>query len=145
MTPEAITYLIRAGETHAVEFKGEEKAVLSDHDLVENIVCLANRMGDDEGWLLIGVEDDGRVTGARPRHEAGITDLARLASLIAGRAWHLSAATYRRLGAKAAYVRQRGFEPAQQEQIVLQYVEKHGRITRKEGSSRSMELKGGFV
>ncbi|MDQ7088935.1 MAG: MarR family transcriptional regulator [Acidobacteriota bacterium] len=47
-----------------------------------------------------------------------------------GRSWHLSAATYRRLGKESAYVRQRGFEPLQQEQMVLQYVEKHGRITR---------------
>jgi ATP-dependent DNA helicase RecG len=49
-----------------------------------------------------------------------------------GRSWHLSAATYRRLGEKAAYVHQHGFEPMQQEQMVLQYVEKHGRITRAE-------------
>jgi hypothetical protein len=39
-----------------------------------------------------------------------------------GRTWHLSAATYRRLGQPAAYVRQRGFEPLQQEQMVLQSV-----------------------
>ena len=51
-----------------------------------------------------------------------------------GRTWHLSAATYRRLGQEAAYVRQRGFEPLQQEQMVLQYVEKHGRITRREAA-----------
>jgi len=51
-----------------------------------------------------------------------------------GRTWHLSAATYRRLGQPAAYVRQRGFEPLQQEQMVLQYVEKHGRITRSEAA-----------
>ncbi|MCL6505038.1 MAG: hypothetical protein K6T86_20370 [Pirellulales bacterium] len=37
-----------------------------------------------------------------------------------GRTWHLSAATYRRLGQPAAYVRQRGFEPIQQQQMVLQ-------------------------
>jgi ATP-dependent DNA helicase RecG len=43
-----------------------------------------------------------------------------------------SAATYRRLGQPVAYVRQRGFEPLQQEQMVLQYVDKFGRITRKE-------------
>jgi len=49
-----------------------------------------------------------------------------------GRTWHLSAATYRRLGQPAAYVRQRGFEPLQQEQMVLQYVDKFGRITREE-------------
>ncbi|MEW6749359.1 MAG: crosslink repair DNA glycosylase YcaQ family protein [Candidatus Latescibacterota bacterium] len=50
------------------------------------------------------------------------------------RSWHLSAATYRRLGDKAEYVRQRGFEPLQQEQMVLQYVGKHGRITRREAA-----------
>ena len=49
-----------------------------------------------------------------------------------GRSYHLSAATYRRLGEKAAYVRQRGFEPAQQEQMVLQYVAKHSSISRGE-------------
>jgi ATP-dependent DNA helicase RecG len=36
-----------------------------------------------------------------------------------GRTWHLSAAAYRALGDRAAYVRQRGFEPLQQEQMVL--------------------------
>jgi len=49
-----------------------------------------------------------------------------------GRVYHLSAGTYRRLGEKAEYVRQRGFEPQQQEQMVLQYVTTHGRITRSE-------------
>ena len=51
-----------------------------------------------------------------------------------GRTWHLSAAAYRAIGDKAAYVHQRGFEPLQQEQMVLQYVEKHGRITRREAA-----------
>jgi len=51
-----------------------------------------------------------------------------------GRTWHLSAATYRRLGQPAAYVRQRGFEPLQQEQMVLQYVATHGQITCREAA-----------
>lgn len=51
-----------------------------------------------------------------------------------GRTWHLSAATYRRLGESVAYVRQRGFEPLQQEQLVLQYVDNHGRIARREAA-----------
>lgn len=49
-----------------------------------------------------------------------------------GRTWHLSAAAYRGLGDKAGYVRQRGFEPLQQEQMVLQYADKHGHISRRE-------------
>ncbi|MCS7158726.1 MAG: AAA family ATPase, partial [Blastocatellia bacterium] len=43
-------------------------------------------------------------------------------------------AACRRLGQQAAYIRQRGFEPIQQEQMILQYVEKHGRITRREAA-----------
>jgi ATP-dependent DNA helicase RecG len=41
-------------------------------------------------------------------------------------------ALHRLLEDKAEYVRHRGFELLQQELIVHQYVEKHGRITRNE-------------
>src|SRR5581483_8223820 len=58
---------------------------LSDDELIETVVCLANRPSTTPAWLLIGVEDDGRVTGARPRHESGRTDPVRLAALIANR------------------------------------------------------------
>jgi len=85
MTPERLQELIAAGESLDVEFKGEERSPLSDDDLVEAVVCLANRGADTPAWLLIGVEDDGRVTGARPRHESGRTDPVRLAALIANR------------------------------------------------------------
>jgi len=77
MTPEVLRNLIAGGETLDVEFKGEEKAPLSDRDLVEAVVCLTNRPSSEPAWLLIGVEDDGRITGVRPRHEAGRTDTAR--------------------------------------------------------------------
>ena len=48
------------------------------------------------------------------------------------RSYHLSASTYRRLGEESAYIRQRGFEALQQEQMVVQYLQKYGRITRRE-------------
>lgn len=51
-----------------------------------------------------------------------------------GRAYHLTAAMYRVLGDRAGYVRVRGFEPAQQEQMVLQYAQEHGQITRREAA-----------
>lgn len=84
MTPERLRELIGGGETIDVEFKGEAGHALSDQDLVEAIICLANRPGGEPGWLLIGVEDDGRITGARARH-AGRTDPVRLQALISGR------------------------------------------------------------
>jgi ATP-dependent DNA helicase RecG len=61
-----VEQLIRAGESLTVEFKGEERGRISDRDIYEAVVCMANT---DGGVLLIGVEDDRRVTGARPRHE----------------------------------------------------------------------------
>jgi len=85
MTPEYLQQLIDAGESLDVEFKSEERKPLSDDELIEAVVCLANRSSNAPAWLLIGVEDDGRVTGARPRHESGRTDPARLTALIANR------------------------------------------------------------
>jgi ATP-dependent DNA helicase RecG len=61
--------LIAAGESLTVEFKGESRRSLPDREVYENVVCLANTEG---GVLLIGVEDDGSVTGARPRHGSTI-------------------------------------------------------------------------
>jgi len=47
-----------------------------------------------------------------------------------GRTYTLSAKVYREAGQKAAYVRQAGFAPIQQEQMVLAYIDKHGVIKR---------------
>lgn len=85
MTPDRMERLIAAGESLDVEFKGEEGKSLSDDDLVDAVVCLANRSSKSPAWLLIGVEDDGRITGERPRHGSGRTDPLRLAALIANR------------------------------------------------------------
>jgi ATP-dependent DNA helicase RecG len=49
-----------------------------------------------------------------------------------GRTYTLSPRIYRRMGQPADYVRQAGFDALQQEQMVLQYAESHGRITRKD-------------
>ena len=81
MLPVNLTELIAGGETFTVEFKGEERAPLSDSDLIEAVVCLANGQG---GYLLVGIEDDGRVTGARPRHGT-TTDPRRVHALIQNR------------------------------------------------------------
>lgn len=84
MTPQHLCELVAGGETPDAEFKGEEKRSLNNGELVEAVVCLANRAEGSLAWLLVGVEDDGRITGVRPRHEAGRTDPARLTALIAG-------------------------------------------------------------
>ena len=82
MTPEEVWSLIEQGETLNVEFKGERSGSLNDRDLVEVVVCLANRQDHDWGYLFVGVEDDGSITGARPRHEHSKTNVSRVAAMI---------------------------------------------------------------
>jgi ATP-dependent DNA helicase RecG len=47
-----------------------------------------------------------------------------------GRTYTLSAALYRKSGKKSEYIRQAGFAPIQQEQMVLNYIDHHGTIKR---------------
>ena len=82
MTPAEVRSLIEQGETLYVEFKGERSGSLNDRDLVEAVVCLANRHDQEWGYLFVGVEDDGAITGARPRHEHSKTNLSRVAAMI---------------------------------------------------------------
>lgn len=51
-----------------------------------------------------------------------------------GRTYHLAASAYKRLGEPGGYVRTRGFDALQQEQMVLTFVERHGEISRKEAA-----------
>jgi ATP-dependent DNA helicase RecG len=71
---------LAGGERFEIEFKSEQRGRLSDRELLEAVVCLANGAG---GVLLVGVEDDGTVTGALPRHESGRTDTMRLQAYVA--------------------------------------------------------------
>lgn len=80
LTNDLAAALIAGGETYHVEFKSERRKRLGDEDITTVIVCLANSAG---GTLLIGVEDDGEVTGARPRHGEK-TDVRLVDAMIAG-------------------------------------------------------------
>lgn len=47
-----------------------------------------------------------------------------------GRTYTLSAGVYRKVGQQADYIRQAGFDPIQQEQMVLRFIQEHGTIRR---------------
>ncbi|MFA7337356.1 MAG: ATP-binding protein [Candidatus Obscuribacterales bacterium] len=72
-----IRKLVQQGEKLTLEFKSDIKG-LPDRDLVVAVVSLANTEGGD---LLLGVEDDGRITGLHPNHE----NLSGLHALIANK------------------------------------------------------------
>jgi ATP-dependent DNA helicase RecG len=69
--------MIPNSESLIVEFKSDRKR-LSDAELVEAFVCLANTEG---GELWLGVEDDGQATGLHADHMT----LAGLAGMVAAR------------------------------------------------------------
>ncbi len=193
-----IQELIRQGESLMLEFKSDLKC-LPDRNLVAAVVSLANT---DGGELLLGVEDNGAVTGLHPNHinvsgipalianktnpaiavmvveqedrlgnmpidsliilsrlrdERRLTtaDLApsvqkpeasvrsSLEKLVEtgflephgagrGRIYTLSARLYQKADQRAEYIRQVGFAPIQQEQMVLNYIDKNGSIKRAE-------------
>lgn len=102
-----------------------------DEMLILNALWQERSLTTEDGAHLIQKPDAEARAALHHLVEAGLTEERGHKR---GRTWHLSAAAYRALGDKAGYVRQRGFEPLQQEQMVLQYVEKHGRITRKEAA-----------
>lgn len=68
-TPKVIdTAELPLTESLTVEFKSDTKK-LSDADLIEAVVCLANA---DGGAIYLGVEDDGSVTGLHPSRRTPI-------------------------------------------------------------------------
>jgi ATP-dependent DNA helicase RecG len=78
MIPDELRALIARGESLTLEFKSD-RGPLPDADLIETAVCLGNSTG---GTLLIGVEDDGTVTGLHPQHQ---THPGALAAFVASR------------------------------------------------------------
>ncbi len=78
VTAAEVRVWVAAGESLTVEFKGESRERFNDTDLVEAVACMANARG---GVLLVGVEDDGAITGATPRHGT-YTDARRIEALI---------------------------------------------------------------
>jgi len=77
MDTNELLALIERGESLMLEFKSDAKR-LSDRDLVAAVVALANTEG---GYLLLGVEDDGTITGLHPEH----LNLAGMPVLIANK------------------------------------------------------------
>lgn len=78
MTKDDVLALIQGGETFHVEFKSDYKDRLGDSDIYANVVCLANAEG---GVLLIGVENDGTITGLNAERKLPIDPIMLQAAI----------------------------------------------------------------
>ena len=74
---EQLVQQIAHGETLNLEFKSDRRRI-SDREIYEEIVAMANASG---GMVLIGVEDNGTISGSQPRHGAS-TDPIKVQSAI---------------------------------------------------------------
>lgn len=78
MNKDELLKLVKEGESLILEFKSD-RGPLPDDEMVEAIICLTNHHG---GYLLVGVEDDGEITGLHKKH---LTTPGSLAGFIASR------------------------------------------------------------
>jgi ATP-dependent DNA helicase RecG len=65
MTTAEIDRIIARGEGIDIEFKRAREKV--PHSLYETVVSFANTKG---GFILLGVDDDGTVSGIQPEYRA---------------------------------------------------------------------------
>jgi ATP-dependent DNA helicase RecG len=72
MNKDELLKLVKDGESLLSEFKSD-RGPLPDDEMLEAIVCLANHHG---GYLLVGVEDDGEITGLHKKHQSAPGALA---------------------------------------------------------------------
>ncbi|MBD2774653.1 RNA-binding domain-containing protein [Iningainema tapete] len=105
---------------------------------VESLIALAQLRQErrlDTNTLAQAIQRDEAIARSVLERlvEAGLVEAHGVKK---GRTYTLSPRVYRELGQSADYVRQAGFDSIQQEQMVLSYVNTHGKITRLE----AMEL-----
>ena len=72
MNKDELLKLVKEGESLLLEFKSD-RGPLPDDEMLEVIVCLANHHG---GHLLVGVEDNGEITGLHKKHQSAPGALA---------------------------------------------------------------------
>lgn len=72
MNKDELLKLVKDGESLLLEFKSD-RGPLPDDEMLEVIVCLANHYG---GHLLVGVEDNGEITGLHKKHQTAPGALA---------------------------------------------------------------------
>jgi ATP-dependent DNA helicase RecG len=131
---EGVRVVLRGGQASlefaALVFEQDRRGtpLTLDELMVLNTLFFERRIDSEAAGRLIqkGVAE-GRVVLERLQERGLIEAVGERR----GRAYHLSAGLYRRLGQPEGYVRTHGISPNRQEAMVLEYVQAHGRIERK--------------
>ena len=98
-------------------------------DLLVALALLRNQRRIENSTLARAIQRD--ATAARTVLERLVeAGLVEAHGVKKGRTYTFSARVYREVGQPAAYIRQAGFDPIQQEHMVVRYVRENGRISR---------------
>ena len=132
-----VRVVLRGGEA-SLEFAGfvfeqdKQGYPLTLDDLLVLNTLFFERQTDSESMAKVFQKDVPTARATLERlHERGLIE--RRGNKRAT-AYHLSAALYQRFHMKAEYIRAKGFEPLQHEQMIISYARKHGKITRSEAA-----------
>ena len=107
------------------------QALLLDELLILNHLLIERRIDSEVAGHLI---QKGTRQGHVVLEQLNEKGLIEAKGEKRGRVYHLSANLYARLGNPYGYVHTRGFDSIQQEQMILKFIDKHGKITRSEAS-----------
>lgn len=107
------------------------QALLLDELLILNHLLIERRIDSEVAGQLI---QKGTRQGHVVLEQLNEKGLIEAKGEKRGRVYHLSANLYARLGNPYGYVHTRGFDPIQQEQMILKFIDKHGKITRSQAS-----------
>ncbi len=107
------------------------QALLLDELLILNHLMIERRIDSEVAGQLI---QKGTRQGHVVLEQLNEKGLIEAKGEKRGRVYHLSANLYARLGNPYGYVHTRGFDPIQQEQMILKFIDKHGKITRSQAS-----------
>jgi ATP-dependent DNA helicase RecG len=130
-------YLVNLFMANVAADRGFLRMVVEQHDklgepLVEPLIILA-RLKDERRLNTCDLAPSLQKGEAQTRiilEKLLETGLIEAHGTGRGRSYTLSSKVYQLSGQKAAYVRQAGFDAIQQEQMVLNYIDKHGSIKR---------------
>jgi ATP-dependent DNA helicase RecG len=111
------------------EEKQQKRVLNLDELILLNYLWQEREINLNEASKLIQKREDQARHLLEQLMENGLVERIKTARQ---REYHLSASVYRQMGRSSAYIRRRGLDKLQNEQMILQYIKTYGRITVKQ-------------
>jgi ATP-dependent DNA helicase RecG len=108
------------------EEKRQKRVLNLDQLILLNYLWKEREINPNEAGKLI---QKGEIQARRLLEQLSENGLLERIKTARQREYHLSASVYRQMGRSSAYIRRRGFDELQNQQMIVQYIKTNGRIT----------------